>query len=161
MLFSIYGLEFDVPKEFKIQIYKGSLFFEGTVEFTDFQNNTIKADWNAADKVLGEERDVHCFFKAFLDRIKAERQLEKFDLKEITHDGMAGHDYYFYNLTYTTARKFPRKEISDYLIGFGSTCKEDDRVIVIQYRPPEGQAGIKDTVLDIIHSFRWMCGASK
>jgi hypothetical protein len=159
MLFSLYGLEFDVPKEYKIQIYKGSLFFEGTVEFTDFQGNTIKADWNAADRVLGEERNVHSFFKEFLDKIKAQPQLEKFELKEIPHDGMVGHDYYFYDLTYTTGRKFPRKEISDFLVGFGSVCKEDDRVVVIQYRPPEGQAGIKDIVMDIIRSFRWKCSA--
>src|SRR5512136_2435713 len=150
MLFSIYGLEFDVPKEYKIQIYKGSLFFEGTVEFMDFEGNTLKVDWNASDKVLGKERDVRSFFKAFLERIKAERALEKFDLREFPHDGMVGHDYYFYKLTYTTGRKFPRKEISDYIIGFGAFCREDDRVIVIQYRPPLGQAGIEDVVMNII-----------
>lgn len=157
MLFSLYGLEFNVPKEFKIQIYKGSLFFEGTVEFSDFQGNTIKADWNASDKVLGKGRDIRAFFTAYLEKIRAERQIEKFDLKEIAHDGMAGHGYYFYCLEYSTVRKFPFKEIKDYLIGFGSLCQEDDRVIVIQYRPPEGQAGIRETVFDIIHSFRWKC----
>ncbi len=150
-------MEFDVPKEYKVQIYKGSLFFEGTVEFMDFQGNTLKVDWNAADRVLGKDRDIHKFFKNFLDRIKSERQLEKFDLKELTHEGMAGHDYYFYDLTYTTGRKFPRKEINDFLIGFGSVCKEDDRVVVMQYRPPEGQPGIRDSMLEIIRSFRWKC----
>src|SRR5512136_2762650 len=120
MLFSIYGLEFDVPKEYKIQIYKGSLFFEGTVEFMDFQNNTMKADWNAADRVLGTERNVRSFFKAYLEKNKAERAIEKFDLREFPHDGMADHDYYFYKLSYTTGRKFPRKEITDYIIGFGA-----------------------------------------
>jgi hypothetical protein len=157
MLFSIYGLEFDVPKESKIQIYKGSLYFEGTVEFTDFENNIIKADWNNTGKVLGEGRDVKEFFKDFLEKVRADRDVSKYDLKEFSHEGLAGHDYYFYKLEYTTERKFPHKELQDYLIGFGAICKNTDRVIVIQYRPPTGKAGAEESVMDIIRSFRCRC----
>jgi hypothetical protein len=157
MLFSIYGLEFDVPKESKIQIYKGSLYFEGTVEFTDFENNVIKADWNDTSKVLGARRNIKDFFKDFLDKIRADRDVTKFDLQEFPHEGLAEHDYYFYKLVYVTERKFPHKELSDYLIGFGMICKNTDRVVVIQYRPLTGQAGAEEAVMKIIRSFRCRC----
>ena len=160
MLFSIYGLEFDVPKESKIQIYKGSLYFEGTVEFTDFENNVVKADWNGTEKVLGRRRNVKEFFKDFLDKIRADRDVIKFDLQEFPHEGLTDHEYYFYKLTYTTERKFPHKELSDYLIGFGSVCKGTDRIVVIQYRPPPGKAGVEDAVMRIIRSFRSRCSES-
>lgn len=157
MLFSIYGLEFDIPKEFKIQIYKGSLYYEGTVEFMDFQGNTIKADWNETDKVVGKGRSIKEFFKEFLDKIKAERDLSKFELVEHQHDGLAEHQYYSYKLSYTTVRKFPYKEITDYIIGLGVVCGRRNRVMVIQYRPPEGQPGIEDIVMEIVRSFRCRC----
>jgi hypothetical protein len=157
MLFSIYGYDFDVPKEYKIQIYKGSLFFEGTAEFMDFEGNIIKADWNDADKTLGKNRSVKEFFDNFLSKIKADAALSKFDLKEFAHEGMADHEYYFYKLDYTTYRKFPHKEIHDYLIGFGALCSKNNRVVVIQYRPPEGKAGNEDQVMKIIRFFRCRC----
>lgn len=157
MLFSIYGLEFDVPKEFKIQIYKGSLYYEGTVEFMDFQNNIIKVDWNEKDKIMGRNSTLKEFFQEFLGKIKTERDLSKFDLKEFPHKGIADHEYYFYKLAYVTVRKFPYKEISDYIIGFGHLCNKSNRVVLIQYRPPAGQAGIEETVMEIIRSFRCRC----
>ncbi len=85
MLFSIYGISFDVPKESKIQVWKGSLYFEGTVEFADFQNNSVKVDWNDMEKVLGN-RSVREFFNEYLEKIKVERALSKFDLKEFPHE---------------------------------------------------------------------------
>jgi hypothetical protein len=160
MFFSLYGLEFDVPKEYKIQIYKGSLFFEGTVEFMDFQGNTIKVDWNEIDKTLGKDRSIKEFFTDYFNKIKAERTLSKFDLKEFPHEGLSGHEYYFYKLSYTTFRRFPHKEIVDYLIGLGVVCHNNNRVIIIQYRPPEGQAGLEDIVMGIIRSFRCRCAES-
>lgn len=157
MLFSLYGLEFDAPKETKIQIYKGSLFFEGTVEFTDFENNVVKVDWNGTEKVLGTHRNIRDFFNNFLGKIKADRDVTKYDLKEFPHEGMGDHEYYFYKLAYTTERKFPHKELSDYIIGFGAICRNEDRIVVIQYRPITGQAGAEEMVLNLIRSFRCRC----
>ncbi len=157
MQFSIYGLEFDVPKEYKIQIWKGSLFFEGTVEFMDFQNNLVRVDWNDMAKVMGAHTNMREFFDDYLGKIKAEKTLSNFDLKEFPHEGMGDHEYYFYKLSYTTFRKFPHKEISDYIIGFGALCRHTGRTVVIQYRPPEGQPGIEDVVMGIIRSFRCRC----
>lgn len=150
-------MEFDVPKEYKIQIYKGSLFYEGTVEFMDFQGNDVKVDWNETDKVLGTSGSLREFFGDFLGKIKAERDLAKFDLRELPYEGNPDHEHYFYKLAYTTVRKFPRKEISDYILGFGSLCRNTNRVVVIQYRPPEGQPGIEDIVVGIMRSFRCRC----
>ncbi len=151
MLFSLYGLEIDVPKEMKIQIFKGSLYYEGTAEFMDYEKNVIKMDWIDLNNVIKNFPTPADFFKDNFDKIKKDPNIE-FSLEQYPCE-IEGHPCDFHKFTYTTKRKFPKKEIHDYIIGLGVYCFESNRFILIQYRPPE-KGAIEEQAKHIIGSFR-------
>jgi hypothetical protein len=157
MLFSLYGLEMDVPKEYKIQIYKGSLFYEGTFEITDFEDNLIRVDWNELGKLISQHQSPSHYFQDYLDKVKSDKEVVELRVEEFPVDPRKGHDYYFHKLSYTTARKFPKKEIRDFIIGFGIYCYVSNRLVIIQYRPPQGKVDFEEKALEIIKSFRCRC----
>jgi len=157
MLFTLYGLQLDIPKEYKIQIWKGFRFYEGTVEISDFQNNVIRMDWNDLDKIIGKYKTPTEFFKEHLDKVRCDKDVVEFKLEQFPWDEKKDHTYEFHKLSYTTARKFPKKEIHDFLIGFGVFCHVTNRFIIIQYRPPGQKSDFEETALSIIRSFRCRC----
>ncbi|MEM4644454.1 MAG: hypothetical protein QW748_03635, partial [Candidatus Methanomethylicaceae archaeon] len=61
MIFQIYGLQVDVPREYKIILWKDSVFYEGTVEIHDNFGNMIKMDWNDLTKLLQKYRSPEEF----------------------------------------------------------------------------------------------------
>lgn len=70
MIFQIYGLQLDIPKEYKIILWKDSVFYEGTVEIHDNLGNIIKMDWNDLTKVLQKYHSPEDFFKENIERIQ-------------------------------------------------------------------------------------------
>ena len=158
MIFRIYGLQVDVPKEYKIILWKDSVFYEGTVEIHGYEGNMIKMDWNDLTKIIQKSPSPEDFFKENLDRIKEDKDIVDPKLERYSWEGDPDHEYYFHKLSYKSVRKFPRKEISDYIIGLGVFCKNSNRFILLQYRPPEKSSDLGAKALEIIKSFRCLCG---
>lgn len=157
MIFQIYGLLVDIPKEYKIILWKDSLFYEGTVEIHDNSGNMIKMDWNDLTKILQKYHSPEEFFQENIKRIREDPNILEPKLETYSWDADADHDYYFHKLSYRAVRKFPRKEISDYIIGLGVFCKNSNRFILLQYRPPEKSPDLGEKALGIIKSFKCRC----
>ena len=159
MIFQIYGLQLDIPKEYKIILWKDSVFYEGTVEIHADASNMIKLDWNDLTKVLQKYSSPEEFFRENIERIKEDPDIIEPKLETYSWSGDPDHDYYFHKLSYKAVRKFPRKEISDYIIGLGIFCKNSNRFILLQYRPPEKSPDLGEKAFEIIKSFKCRCEA--
>lgn len=146
-----------MPKEYQIIVWKGSLFYEGTVEIIGHGGNMIKMDWNDLSKIIPKYQKPEDFFKENIKRVERDRDVAEFKLETYPWEGDANHEYYFHRLSYKTVRKFPKKEISDYIIGLGIFCHISNRFIVLQYRPPEKGNDLGEKALNIIKSFRCRC----
>jgi hypothetical protein len=157
MRFQLYGFQLDIPKEYKIQIWKGSLYYEGTIEISDFENNLIKMDWNELNKIIETYESPNEFFKSHLNPIKEDKDVVEYNLQEIPWEEQIDHAFAFHKFTYKTERKFPKKEIHDFILGFGEFCHVTNRFVVIQYRPPSNKIDFEETAMKIIKSFKCKC----
>ncbi|MGQ9760143.1 MAG: hypothetical protein ACUVQ5_06225 [Candidatus Methanomethylicaceae archaeon] len=157
MLFCIYGLQLDAPKEYQIILWKGSMYHEGTVDIMEHGGKLIKMDWNDLSRIITKFSTPEEFFISNIKKVKEDRDVVDFKLENFPWEGGENHEYYFHKLSYKVVRKFPRKEFSDYIIGLGVFCHNSNRFIVLQYRPPEKGNDLDDKALEIISSFRCRC----
>lgn len=157
MIFRIYGLQLDIPREYLIVLWKGSHFLEGSVEIQDFFGNIIKMDWNDLNKFIDKYKTPEEFFKQNLEKIKQDKSVRDYKLDTYALEYGESHPYYFHKLSYKVVSGFPKKEIIDYLIGLGVFCLNTNRFILLQYRPPEKGRDLGDRAVEIIKSFRCNC----
>jgi hypothetical protein len=157
MIFRIYGFQIEMPIQYYVTIWKGSSFYEGTIEIFDEIGNIIRIDWNNLNKIIDKYKTPKDFFEKNIEEIKKIKSTYDYKLENYNWNSDINHDYYFHKLSYKIITKFPKREISDYIIGFGVFCKNSNRFITIQYRPPEKGKDIGDKAIEIISSFKCYC----
>ncbi|MCS7098292.1 MAG: hypothetical protein NZ922_04880 [Candidatus Methanomethyliaceae archaeon] len=157
MIFQMYGLRIDVPREYYIIVWKGSHFFEGSVEVHDITENIIKMDWNNLNKFINTYKSPEDFFRPNLEKIKQDKDIRDYKLETYSMNFDENHPYYFHKISYKILAGFPKREYHDYLIGLGVFCMNTNRFILLQYRPPEKGKDIGDKALEIIKSFSCRC----
>lgn len=157
MIFRIYGLQLNVPKEYLITLWKGSHFFEGSVEIQDNAENVIRMDWNDLNKFIDRYKTPEDFFKPNIERVKQDRSVRDHTLNTYDFESDENHPYYFHKLSYRVVSGFPKREIVDYLVGLGVFCMNTNRFVLLQYRPPERGKDLGDLAVEIIRSFKCNC----
>lgn len=157
MIFRIYGLQLNLPKEYLINLWKGSNFLEGSVEIQDIFGNVIKMDWNDLNKFIDKYKTPEEFFKPNLERVKQDKSIRDYRIDTYVLDFDENHPYHFHKLSYKVISGFPKKEIFDYLIGLGVFCMNTNRFILLQYRPPEKGKDLGDKAIEIMKSFKCNC----